>query len=108
MLKHLLNGPIMPSCDSQVVQNDEFLSKLESKLIELSEKYGLGEVLFMEKNPLNIDSMAAFYIRSPKNWSSEKTFDIWEKISDEVDIFTKKEGVKILSEICSVIVSDRY
>ena len=49
MLKHLINGPIMPSCESEVVQNDEFLSKLEKKLIFLSKKYELGEVLFMEK-----------------------------------------------------------
>ncbi len=49
MLRHELNGPIMPSRESKVVQNDEFLTKLEQKLIHLSDKYGLGEVLFREK-----------------------------------------------------------
>nr|WP_295001296.1 hypothetical protein [uncultured Methanobrevibacter sp.] len=49
MIKHLQNGPIMPSSESKVVQNDAFLTKLEQKLILLSAKYGLGEVLFMEK-----------------------------------------------------------
>ena len=49
MIRCDCNGKIMLSCESKVVQNDEFLFKLEKKLITLSEKYGLGEVLFMEK-----------------------------------------------------------
>ena len=40
MIKYMQNGPIMPSCESTVVQNDEFLCKLEQKLIHLSAKYG--------------------------------------------------------------------
>ena len=52
MLEHLQNGPIMPSSESKVVQNDEFLSKLEQKLIKLSSKYGLGEILFREKKKM--------------------------------------------------------
>lgn len=108
MLKHLINGPIMPSYESEVVQNDEFLSKLEKKLILLSAKYGLGEVLFREKNPLNNDSFASFYIRAPKSWSNQKIFDVWDLISDEVDEFAAKEGHDNLMEICNVAVSDRY
>lgn len=108
MLEHLQNGPIMPSSESKVVQNDEFLSKLEQKLIKLSSKYGLGEILFREKNPLNNNSSNSFYIRAPKNWSNQEIFNVWEPISDEVHDFAKKEGVETLSEICSIIVSDRY
>lgn len=103
-----MNGPIMPSCESKVVQNDEFLSKLEKELIILSAKYGLGEVLFMEKNPLNNDSFASFYIRAPKSWSNQKIFDVWDLISDEVDDFAAKEGCDNLMEICNVAVSERY
>lgn len=108
MIKHLQNGPIMPSCESTVVQNDEFLCKLEQKLIDLSAKYGLGEVLFMEKNPLNNDSFASFYIRAPKTWSNQEIFDVWDLISDEVDEFAAKEGYDNLMEICNVAVSERY
>lgn len=108
MLRHLQNGPIMPSSESKVVQNDEFLSKLEKELIVLSAKYGLGEVLFMEENPLNIDSLASFYIRAPKTWSNQEIFDVWDLISDEVDAFAAKEGCNNLMEICNVAVSDRY
>ena len=108
MILHELNGPIMPSCESSVVQNDAFLSKLEKELIVISAKYGLGEVLFREKNPLNINSSNSFYIRAPKTWSNQEIFDVWEPISDEVHAFAKNEGVETLAEICSVIVSDRY
>ena len=108
MIEHLQNGPIMPSSESEVVQNDAFLTKLEQKLILLSAKYGLGEVLFMEKNPLNNDSLASFYIRAPKSWSNQKMFDVWNLISHEVDDFAAKEGHDNLMEICGVVVSDRY
>ena len=108
MLKHLINGPIMPSCESEIVQNDGFLSKLEKKLIFLSAKYGLSEVLFREKNPLNNDSFASFYIRAPKSWSNQEIFDVWDLISEEVDAFAAKEGHDNLMEICNVAVSERY
>ena len=108
MLSPELNGPIMPSSESKVVQNDQFLSKLEQELISLSAKYGLGELLFMEKNPLNNDSLASFYIRAPKEWSNEEIFKVWFEISDKVDIFVANEGIEVLSEICSVAVSNRY
>jgi hypothetical protein len=108
MLEHLQKGTIMPSSESKVVQNDEFLSKLEQKLIKLSSKYGLGEILFREKNPLNNDSFASFYIRAPKTWSNQEIFDVWDLISDEVDEFAAKEGHDNLMEICNVAVSDRY
>ena len=108
VLIHELNGPIMPSSESIIVKNDVFLSKLENELIILSKKYGLGEVLFMEKNPLNRDSVQSFYIRAPTEWSSEKMFDVWGQIADETHAFAKKEGIDLLSEICHVAVSKRY
>ena len=108
MLRSDCNGTIMLSSESETVKNDIFLSKLERKLHMLSQKYGLGEVLFMERNPLNNNSSNSFCIRAPKNWSNQKIFDVWEPISNEVHAFAKKEGIETLSEICHVIVSDRY
>ena len=69
------NGKIMPSSESEVVRNDTFLSKLEKEVMVLSAKYGLGEVLFRERNPLNNNSSNSFYIRAPKNWSNQQIFD---------------------------------
>ena len=108
MLSSDCNGTLMPSCESEVVKNDAFLSKLEKKVISLSEKYSLGNVLFMEKNPKNNNSSNAFIIKAPEEWSNQKIFDVWEPISNEVHDFARKEGIKYLSEICSVIVSNRY
>ena len=42
MLQNRLNGPIMPSCESKTVQNDEFLSKLEQKLKSLKCRIWIG------------------------------------------------------------------
>lgn len=108
MLRCDQNGPIMPSHKSNIVKNDIFLSKLEKELIFLSKKYGLGEVLFMEKNPLNIDSFHSFYISAPEDWSNKKIFAVWDKVTLEAIGFAKKEGVETLSEICGIIVSNRY
>ena len=108
MLKSDCNGTIMLSSESEIVKNDIFLSKLEKKLHQLSNRYGLGEVLFMEKNPNNNNSSNSFCIRAPKEWSNQEIFDVWGPISDEVHTFAKKEGIDTLSEICQVIVSDRY
>ena len=108
MLGSDCNGTLMLSSESKVVKNDIFLTKLEKKVISLSDKYGLGEVLFMERNPKNNNSSNSFIIRAPEEWSNQRIFDVWEPISDEIDEFTKNEGIKLLSEICSVIVSNRY
>lgn len=72
MLRSDCNGTIMLSSESEIVKNNEFLSKLEQKLIDLSARYGLGDVLFREKNPLNNNSSNSFYIRAPKTWSNQK------------------------------------
>ncbi len=108
MMRSNCNGKIMPSSESEVVRNDTFLSKLEKEVMVLSAKYGLGEVLFRERNPLNNNSSNSFYIRAPKNWSNQQIFDVWEPISNEVHAFAKKEGIETLAEICHVIVSNRY
>ena len=108
MISSDCNGCLMPSSESEIVKNDAFLSKLEKKVISLSDKYGLGEVLFMERNPLNNNSSNSFIIQAPKDWPNQKIFDVWEPISDEVHDFAEKEGIETLAEICSVIVSSRY
>ena len=108
MIRNDCNGKLMLSCESEIVQNDEFLSKLEKKLITLSEKYGLGEVLFIEKNPDNYNSSNSFCIRAPKTWTNQQIFDVWDPIIDEVYEFADAEGIESLIEKCAVIVSDRY
>ena len=108
MIRRDCNGTLMLSSESTVVKNDEFLSKLEKKVISLSDKYGLGEVLFMERNPRNDNSSNSFIIRAPEEWSDQRIFDVWDPISDEVYTFARSEGVDVLAEICSIIVSNRY
>lgn len=108
MLRSDCNGTLMLSSESEIVKNDIFLSKLEKKVISLSDEYGLGEVLFMEKNPLNNNSSNAFIIKAPKDWSNKKIFDVWEPIAFKVHDFAKEEGIELLSEICHVSVSNRY
>ena len=41
MLGSDCNGTLMLSSESKVVKNDIFLTKLEKKVISLSDKYGL-------------------------------------------------------------------
>ena len=108
MLRSDCNGTLMFPSESKTIKNDAFLSKLEKKVVSLSEKYGLGEVLFMERNPRNINSSDTFISRAPDDWSSEMIFDVWEPIAFEVHDFARKEGIKNLSEICHVSVSNRY
>lgn len=108
MLRSNCNGTLMYSSESNVVRNDIFLSKLEQKLITLSDKYGLGDILFIERNPRNNNSFNAFIIKAPEEWSNQRIFDVWDPISDEVDIFAEEEGIECLAEICTVIVSNRY
>lgn len=108
MIRSDCNGTLMLSSESNIVKNDAFLSKLEKKVITLSDKYGLGEVLFMERNPLNDNSSNSFIIRAPEEWSNQMIFDVWDPISDEVYDFAKNEGIDVLAEICSIIVSNRY
>lgn len=102
------NGTLMFSSESEVVRNDAFLSKLEKKLITLSDKYGLGDLLFIERNRRNNNSFNAFIIQAPEEWSNQMMFDVWDPISDEVEDFAKDEGIECLAEICTVIVSNLY
>ncbi len=108
MLSSDCNGTLMLSSESEIVKNDAFLSKLEKKVMSLSDKYSLGNVLFMERNPKNNNSSNAFIIEVPDEWTNQMIFDVWDPISDEVHDFAKTEGIKNLSEICTVIVSNRY
>lgn len=108
MISSDCNGTLMFPSESETIKNDAFLTKLEKKVASLSEKYGLGEVLFMERNPRNINSSDTFIIRVPEDWSSEMIFDVWEPIAFEVHDFARKEGIKNLAEICHVSVSNRY
>ena len=102
------NGTIMLSCESEVVRNSKALSSLEKHLIELSAKYGLGEVLFRERNPRNNNSINSFYIRCPKDWSIEKEFAIWDCILEESQAFIEKEGIDSELGLCGISVNSRY
>lgn len=80
------------------------LNKLKNYLIHLSEKYGLGDVFFRPKEKNNRDSMAAFYIRAPIEWSFEKLSDVWDKVILESLDFSKKEGIiKTFDNVCIVL-----
>ena len=85
MLGPHCNGTLMYSSESKIVRNDAFLSKLEEKLKTLSDKYGLGDVLFIERNPTNNNSFNAFIIQAPDEWSNRRIFDVWDLVSDEVE-----------------------
>ena len=93
MLGPHCNGTLMYSSESEIVRNDAFLSKLEEKLKTLSDKYGLGDVLFIERNPRNNNSFNAFIIQAPDDWLNQRIFNIWDLVSDEVDDFTEEEGI---------------
>lgn len=102
------NGTVMLSSESEVVKNNVAYSQLEKYLISLSAKYGLGEVLFRERNPRNNNSTDSFYIRAPKDWSIEKTFEVWDCIIEDSDEFIESRGYDSELELCDIVVSDRY
>lgn len=98
----------MLSSESDVVENNAAYSRLEKFLISLSAKYGLGEVLFREKNPRNNNSTDSFYIRSPKEWSLDKEFEVGDLVVEESQAFIEKENIESEIGLCCVIVSSRY
>ena len=102
------NGTVMLSCESEVVRNNFAYSKLERFLIDLSAKYGLGEVLFRERNPKNNNSTDSFYIRSPKEWSLDKEFKVGDLVVAESQAFIEKENIESEIGLCCVVVSSRY
>ena len=102
------NGTVMLSSESEVVKNNIAYSKLEKFLISLSAKYGLGEVLFMEKNPRDNNSTDSFYIRIPKEWSLDKEFEIWDCILEESHAFLEEHNLEDDMGICGIAVSKRY
>lgn len=102
------NGTIMLSSESEVVRNNFAYCELEKYLITLSGKYGLGEVLFRERNPRNNNSTDSFYIRSPKDWSIKKTFEVWDCIIEDSNKFIESHGYESELELCDIVVSDRY
>lgn len=102
------NGTITLSCESDIVKNDAVLSKLEKRLMDLSLKYGLGDVLFMARNPRDNNSTNSFYIRAPKDWSDEKLFEVWDCVIDDSIAFLRNEGCISILDSCSIAVSKRY
>ena len=108
MIHSNCNGTVMLSSESEVVKNSIVYSELEKYLISLSAKYGLGEVLFREKNPKNNNSTDSFYIRAPKNWSIEKIFDVWDCVIEESHAFLEANDYEEEMGICGIVVSKRY
>ena len=108
MIHKNCNGTIMLSSESEVVKNTHVYSVLESFLIDLSAKYGLGEVLFREKNPRNNNSTDSFYIRAPKEWSSKKLFEVWDCVIKESHDFLEDNNLESEMGICGIVVSQRY
>lgn len=102
------NGTLMLSSESEVVRNSAALSGLEEFLRSLSPKYGLGELLFMERNPSNNNSTDAFYLRAPSNWSLDKLFDVWYSVLDESNVFIEKHGFSEELMLCGISVTQRY
>lgn len=102
------NGTVMLSSESKIVRDNPAYCELEKFLISLSKKYGLGEVLFRERNPKNNNSTDSFYIRSPKEWSVKRTFEIWDCILDESEAFIDEKGIDSELGLCGISVSDRY
>lgn len=108
MIHQNCNGTIMLSSKSKVVKNTNVYSVLEQFLITLSAKYGLGEVLFREKNPRNNNSTDSFYIRAPKEWFNEKLFEVWDCIIKEPHDFLEDNNLESEMGICGIVVSQRY
>lgn len=108
MIHQNCNGTIMLSSESKVVKNTNVYSMLEKHLITLSAKYGLGEVLFREKNPKNNNSTDSFYIRAPKDWSSKKLFEVWDCVIKESHAFLEDNNLESEMGICGIVVSQRY
>lgn len=102
------NGKIMLSSESDVVKNSIVYSELEEYLVNLSAKYGLGEVLFRERNPKNNNSTDSFYIRAPKFWSRDKIFEVWDCVIEEAHAFLEANDYEDEMGICGIVVSRRY
>ena len=105
---HGCNGIMRPSSESEVVRNNHAYCQLEKFLISLSAKYGLGEVLFLEKNPRNNNATDSFYIRAPKDWSVERIFEVWDCVLDESEEFIESHGFDSELDMCGISVSKRY
>ena len=84
-------------------KNAEELTKLKDCLIELSEKYGLGEIFFEEEN---YNQLNCFFIKAPKSGSMEKVRKIWRKIEKEAKEFAKKEDILPVYRITHIVVEN--
>ena len=84
-------------------KNAEELTKLKDCLIELSEKYGLGEIFFEEEN---YNQLNCFFIKAPKSWPVEKVRKIWRKIEKEAKEFAKKEDILPVYRITQIVVEN--
>ena len=74
----------------------------------MSAKYGLGEVLFRERNTKNNNSNDSFYIRVPKDWPTENVFEIWDCVLEESHAFLEENNLEYEMGICGISVSQRY
>ena len=84
-------------------KNAEELTKHNDCLIDLSEKYGLGEIFFEEEN---YNQLNCFFIKAPKSWSTEKVRRIWRKVEKESKEFAEKEDILPVYRITQIVVEN--
>lgn len=78
------------------------LTKIKLHLVDLSNKFSLGEVSFKPRNKNDWDSIDSFYINSPSDWSYDEISKVWDKIIDSTAEYAEKEG--IISTLNSVTI----
>ena len=84
-------------------KNVEEFTKFKDCLIDLSEKYGLGEIFFEEEN---YNHLNCFFIKAPKSWSTEKVRKIWRKVEKESKEFAEKEDFLPVYRITHIVVEN--
>lgn len=80
------------------------LTKIKLYLINLSKKYGLGDVSFKPSNKYDWDSMGSFYIEAPKEWSYDKTSKVWDELINDCVNYAEKEDILSTLNSISIIV----
>ncbi len=84
-------------------KNVEELTKLKDCLVDLSEKYGLGEIFFEKEN---YNQLNCFFIKAPKSWPIEEVRKVWRKIEKESKEFAKKEDILPVYRITHIVVEN--
>ena len=84
-------------------KNVEEFTKFKDCLIDLSEKYGLGEIFFEEEN---YNQLNCFFIKAPKSWSTEEVRKIWRKVEKESKEFAEKEDILPVYRITHIVVEN--